>query len=892
MTSRKSYGWRSALGSVLVVSCTFIAQLLPMQSWALGLAEIEVQSALNERFNAKIELLDSQGFQPTEIVVKMASREDFDRVGVERFFFLTDLRFKVEADSNGNAIVSVTSTRPVSEPYLNFIVEVLWPSGKLLKEYTVLLDPPNFSQASAPLIERPASQSSQTNNSVAQADPAPASPSRTSGTRVRLDPPAESPSQPRRSASVDEDGATVMTTVDDTLWKIANRTREEVVSVNQQMIALQRKNPRAFIRGNINLLKAGYRLDLPSENEAMELSRSDADLEVAAHTDAWREGRSMVAQNNTTFDDQAGAENNLASQVDATPVEIDATAAADDGKGQVRIVANSGELGAASGSGEVNQLIEERAALTRQVEELSQQLDTEKELADNQVTVKDRQLEVKDQEIAQLQQQLSEMRTDMQKIAQSQNQSARSAPEPVPFWQTPLVLFGVIGVLILLLVLLLVLLRRNQAEARALEEYLEEQPADYEQGQISDDALQAGAAADYDDDLEELPSAEGQIEPTLGDDDLLSLDDEAMQGEENDVAESEFEHEDTLLAFDEDDSEAGGTETGDVIGEAEIYIAYGRYGQAANLLLGVLGNEPARHDVRLKLLETYVEANDEEGFATHAEYLLQNSDDEDILHAARELEAQLGENTVVLDDEPQDQVEPAETGVEEDSLSMDLDDLEDLESADSADNLETELVEGADDFTLEFDDELSLSDDDTSATGALALDDENVSLDAPASDEEDFVAESSNTQGDALGGDLGLDFDPDRDVDDTPDAQLRDDQDDELDALLADFDENTNQTADDTSDAGELSLEEGIGEGLEEGLETDLDNLEPGAEEDVEGFDFDSSDEDVNETKLDLASAYIDMGDQDGARDILEEVVQEGSEAQQSRAKDLLGQLD
>ena len=106
--------------------------------WSLGLNDIEVESSLNEKFSAQIELLDARGLQESEIIVSMASRADFDRVGVERFFYLTDLKFDVEILSNGNAVVNITSSKAVSEPYLNFLVEVLWPKGRLLKEYTVL----------------------------------------------------------------------------------------------------------------------------------------------------------------------------------------------------------------------------------------------------------------------------------------------------------------------------------------------------------------------------------------------------------------------------------------------------------------------------------------------------------------------------------------------------------------------------------------------------------------------------------------------------------------------------------------------------------------------------------------------------------------------------------
>ena len=80
----------------LSVALVAVCVGLPAQSWALGLGEIEIESALNERFTGSIELLDAAGFQTSEIMVTLASREDFERVGVERFFYLTNLNFEVD----------------------------------------------------------------------------------------------------------------------------------------------------------------------------------------------------------------------------------------------------------------------------------------------------------------------------------------------------------------------------------------------------------------------------------------------------------------------------------------------------------------------------------------------------------------------------------------------------------------------------------------------------------------------------------------------------------------------------------------------------------------------------------------------------------------------------
>ena len=151
LLSRSRVGMTKLLGTLLAVASA--------NAFSLGLGEIELDSALNEDLRATIDLLDAGELGPAEIVVSLASTEDFERVGVERFFFLTDLEFTVTEGDNGQSVVSVKSSRPITEPYLNFIVEVLWPNGKLLKEYTLLLDPPTFSQAAAPAVSAPVESS-------------------------------------------------------------------------------------------------------------------------------------------------------------------------------------------------------------------------------------------------------------------------------------------------------------------------------------------------------------------------------------------------------------------------------------------------------------------------------------------------------------------------------------------------------------------------------------------------------------------------------------------------------------------------------------------------------------------------------------------------------------
>ncbi|WP_409521641.1 FimV family protein, partial [Pseudomonas sp.] len=123
---------------------------------ALGLGDINLQSALNQPLNAEIELLDVGDLTRDEVKVRLASQSAFDQSGVDRPFFLNDLRF-TPVMRGKTSVVRVVSTQPVREPYLNFIVEVARPGGTLLREYTLLLDPPDspYLAATAPAARAP-----------------------------------------------------------------------------------------------------------------------------------------------------------------------------------------------------------------------------------------------------------------------------------------------------------------------------------------------------------------------------------------------------------------------------------------------------------------------------------------------------------------------------------------------------------------------------------------------------------------------------------------------------------------------------------------------------------------------------------------------------------------
>ena len=834
-----------------------IGAWMPLTSWSLGLGEIEVSSALNEKFEAAIPLLDAAGLQESEIIVSLASTEDFERVGVERFFFLTTLKFAV--DVNGVPHVVVSSSKAISEPYINFIVEVLWPKGKLLKEFTVLLDPPTFTAAAAPPVTAP----TQVTREVQQ-----------TGTQVGLTPtPAPQQYNPNRYAAGDGE---IMTTRDDTLWKIAERTLPSAaVSVDQQMLAIQRLNPNAFIRNNINLLKAGYALQLPSESEALAINRNEANQEVAVQTEEWRapgSGTTELAAQTT----EAGAQEPLRSQLDASTSSVQTSDESAATTGQVRIVANNGDqvqgTDQEASAGDA-QLLEENEALTRQVDELTYQLDREKELAANQVELKDRQLEIMDQEIAALQQRLAELEERTGSSGQSQNQSA-STPAETPWWASPYLVGGVVGLLIFALAGVLIALRKRSSEVEALEAMVDEQTygsgsyAAVSETETQHDIEPTVAAGEYETDAtlaDELEQSFDDIDTefdSLDDDDTIEIaaDAEGVDADELDSADTDAEDAtDFAAAADSDDADQV---TGDVIGEADIYIAYGRYSQATNLLEGALNNEPDREDVRLKMLEVCVEAGEQDGFDSHARYLLDNSDDEQVLLAVRDLEARMDERVRELGEPDLDDlntvVNPESAAT--DDLNLELDDLDTLSTDGPAEDV-TEVAQ-EDEFQLEFDD--AATEVDAVVEGAVDLADESSEF---ALDGLDAEGDGLESAAEDLGGDLGIDFEDSGELSDAASAPT------------------------DAANEAEVDAEVETEASVEASAESDVPDTDAVDFED-DAFEFSDDDSsDINATKLDLAEAYIDMGDGDGAADILKEVAEEGTPDQQARAKELLESL-
>ncbi|MDF3863968.1 FimV/HubP family polar landmark protein [Pseudomonas denitrificans (nom. rej.)] len=949
----------------LVQAIAAASALTSGMAHALGLGDIHLRSALNQPLDAEIELVEVRDLSAAEVIPKLASPEDFNKAGVDRQYFLTGLKFTPIVKPNGKSVIRVTSDRPVQEPYLNFLVEVLWPNGRLLREYTVLLDPPLYSPQTAAAVPR-----------APMAVPAPVvRPSATAAPRATPAPSA-TPAAPARRL----EGNEYRTGKNDTLWEIAARARPDgSVSVQQTMLAIQDLNPDAFLGGNINRMKSGQVLRLPDAEQIKARTQPAAVTEVNQQYTAWREGRSLPT---------GGAR-----QLDATPRANAGNAPAQaETKDSLRLL--SGENGKAKGGDKGSkggQAVADKLAVTKESLDSTRRENDEltSRMTDlqSQMDKLQKLIALKDAQLAKLQSELgndkagaangaaavpapvpgadsaaqpatapapavagqpaapapgSDAGTPPAPAAEAQPQPA-PAPAPAPaaaapapeaqkpkpapvvapveqaetsivdeILANPIWLGAIAGsALLALLVLLMIISRRRAAKEQ-----------------------------------ESLAAYAGDDEPHL-DDDL------ALASSELDTLDVPQAAE--VAAPAQAAPERVAAQTSDALGEADIYIAYGRFNQAAELLQGAIYDEPQRTDLRLKLMEVYAEIGDREGFARQENELREIGGAEPQVEQLKSRYpgmvtlAAVGGGLAAAAASADDldgfslddfEVEPTPPAVEpatqshndlDDAFDLALDDLDlgddkpaapvaqqedelsfgsfDLDddlslggSPAAAPSTKTEddfafdldlpeelapkaeapsRVDDLSDFSLDLDKELEKGAPATLASAEddflLGLDDDAASLSGVSPEEFTLDIDSKAPQADDLPDDFDLSL-----ADDEPAPAKADDSfSAQLDEVSAELDRLSTQN-DEPQAPVELLAEESF-------AASDLGLPGEGAD-DEDDFDF-LSGADEAATKLDLARAYIDMGDTEGARDILDEVITEGNDNQQQEARELLGRI-
>ena len=246
-----------------------MAMALPTASNALSLGEIESKSSLNQPFQGKINLLSTSIAEAKSLRIRVAPAAVFNRVGIDRPAFLNSIGFRTTVQ-NGKPVILVSSNQPINEPFLNFLLEVSWPNGQLLKEYTVLLDPPVLLRPNTAIAS---------NNAGVRAEPKaqgritrPVAQQRSAPQAVRRQAQLRQAQQLQQQVAATQRRASATRSNyrvrrGDTLSKIANKMGYRGIRKDQMMVALFEKNRRAFSQKNMNNLKAGALIARPSLQE-------------------------------------------------------------------------------------------------------------------------------------------------------------------------------------------------------------------------------------------------------------------------------------------------------------------------------------------------------------------------------------------------------------------------------------------------------------------------------------------------------------------------------------------------------------------------------------------------------------------------------------------------
>jgi pilus assembly protein FimV len=908
------------------ISVALCMALLPVSVFAAGLGKLNVQSGIGEPLKADIELISITPDELSSITAAIASEEAYAAQGIERPASHNNIKVTVTKNSSGTPILKLNSAQPISEPFLDMLLQVDWNSGRLLREYTVLLDPPDYageadpnatptSTAQVPVVKPGKSITSEsspaTDNAVETIK------------RARKHHPKVAPVAAAETStpSAEVTGQEYVTQKGDTLAKIAREMKPEGVSLDQMLVGLYQANPDAFNGANMNRLNVGKIIRQPTADELNAITSKDAKKEIKVQTADWNAYRNklggMVADSKPAPDSEASTQSSGGKiktaaedkSMPATPgpkdvvklsagdnkIDVNETKAL-----QAKVTALQEEATAREKS--LKDAQDRTAALEKQIADMQKLIamknnsmaDAQKQAETHAVAVQPKPVEppkpteVKPAEIAVTPAEPAkpEVKAEVKPV---QKPVPNPAPVAVPaeepnFFATmldgtdPVVLGGVGGLLALLGGGWMFL--RNKRKKNL---------ADFEQGIMTSGGLKANTV----------------FGNTSG---------------------SSVDTGDTSFLTDFSQSANGGMiDTNDVdpIAEAEVYMAYGRDAQAEEILKDAITKEPKRYELHLKLLEMYAASKNMSAFETVSGelYTTLGADDPTWAKVA-EIGSKLEPNN------PLYQVSSSLTGaVPEDKVKLEASDFSDSPLANEKDldlsfggntiqNLPTIGVEEPKEAALALDTGESGDFDDGFTHNELGLESDSPKAE-PIADFPQFESDKVDSGLDFSMGDLNAVADEAKIAESAGFSHTMPD----LDFPKFETDEMTSFASDSSFSAyiaseakvdNELSLD--ISEPASNHFGFDITTIaadSPYKEEakplDLSNISLDLGDESTTkevstpvspveepvevETKLELVAAYIEMDDKEGAKELLEEVIKEGGASQRKRAEELLTKI-
>lgn len=914
--------------------CSFLFLGLAQVAFGLGLGGISAESALNEPLEARIELLNVGSLSEQEIIVEIGSVNDYQVAGVTREYFHTSIEFEPHlAGPNGQSYISLRTTAPVQEPYLNFVLQVRWPQGRLLREYTLLLDLPVFSGR---IETAPVSQPS-TTPSRPSAATTPAS--RATTTQAAPIPATPVPPQQTFGGSAAA-GSDYRVATGETLWSLAGRVSAgQQMTRHQAMLAIRDLNPEAFSNGDPNTLRAGYVIRIPTDAQANTRTASQAYNEFVSLQQGGNVGSS------------------------ATPV----SAAATDFRNQSSApAANGGRLtlssSAALGSGSGNGSDESIQALASENETLKEELDRSElenedlreriALLEEQLEVSESLIEIESDELADVQQGLAqnealsqqaqsqpEPASEPQETAETSETSETSetepAPEPVPavpVAATPepepglfsrimslAPFIGAVVIVVLLVVMFLMKRRKAAEEDDFLHDDLTDDSQDDQEGDEAGDDDHQTTAFDQ--------TASMQADDSSDDDDNFESMDELFGADkETDEADDEEDQDQPDSEEDEEAPEVASGEDSDEVEDIDLEAALEDLDDFADL------DSFASDDIEdfdLESAEGFDETDDEDSLEEpEPESDEQVEEDEEKAEADDDLDGMDFESIDLPDAEEDEEDESSD----DDSNSMDFDlgdvDAPEEDEDDESDFSGNEMEFDSEDIELPESDETE--DDELDMGNATEFDIGEIDL---PDDDQEAEPEAEEPAGNEMEFDIGDIEVPDTEEEADEDDASSDEDDNSLDLDIGDFElpdsdepeESEEPELDEPEDTGTDESDDDLELPEDEDTTEDMDELLSGLEDEVSGIpededDSDSQDDDMDlgadldldddlleglgdaddqsdlaeemNTKLELADAYIEMGDVRGARELIDEIMSDGNDEQKAEAAKLSDRID
>ena len=955
----------------VVVTALLLA--MPLGVSAAGLGKLAVLSVLGQTLRAEIDITASRE-ELSSLSARVASAEAFKQAGIEYSSALTTIRLAIDRRADGRPFLSMVSERPFNEPFLDLLIELNWNSGRLVREYTFLLDPPESLQKPSAPIAAPAAAPAV----AADARPATQAPAATPIETPDIPPPMEKPRAETQSARVTEDvqrgpkaepgpsrverqNAQRLVKRGDTLSQIATETKPEGVNLDQMLVALFRGNQDAF-EGNVNRLKAGKILAIPDRENASSVNADEAKKTVLAHAVDFNAYSKKLAASVASAASQKDEAPKRAVSGKIAPKVEDKVPATAPGKDKLEVSKSEAASGAAgkAGAGRLAAIEETLIAREKALKDANSRIaELEKNLNDLKKLI-----ELKNQGMAELQKQAQ--------VAKPTT-SLKAAPEPET--------------------------KKPAAPAEKTAEKTAEKSADKPTDKPVEVAKPQAPpkAAPADKKPAPPPPPPVQPEPSFIDESpeivyggagILGLllfyfgykRHQQRQGAKSGRTAARepsgasttgslgapTADSDTLLSpTDFSNLSGAGGGQGDAgvdpVAEADVYLAYGRDVQAEEILLDALKTDPTRHAIHLKLLEIYANRKSNKQFEAIASDLRvqtggsgsdwekaakmgQKIDPSNPLYGAVQGTAKAFDPDATL------VISPEERAIDFGSLELaggageePLPNVELVQPAGESAEVQQEELPASLDFELDLAEPEPAPPAPVAAATLASVPEESPGL-VPVSDAGVVVPASGSgvlvpaSGSGVLDIDLGLDAatPPPEEVPTTaPEASMAADFDLDLDlgpkvspaAEAATLAPAPAAPAEDASagldfnfdlDAGEAAVavpapaQPSAGNSMDFDLDVpvpagpqpaapsvDLSSIsldlgepaEPAASAKSAPQLDDAASQDV-ETKLELAQAYEEMGDKEGARELLQEVLNEGNAAQRETARSKLERLD